>query len=105
MFGEARQHARSQLLVIVEGKGHVRPPITRKCAVGSRGPLDAPAKTEERRQDSPRLGCRPIAHMLMSRGWRECDRGPLCVTFALFELFRQDTERERLRMGARFFYG
>jgi hypothetical protein len=41
--------------------------------------------------------------MLMSGGWRERDRRPLRVTFALFKLFRQDTERKRLRMGARFF--
>jgi hypothetical protein len=101
MFRETRQYARPQLLLIVEGKGNVWPPITRKRMVGARGALDPPPKTEESRQDSPRLGCRPIAHMLNLRGWRECDRGPLCVTFALFELFRQDTERKRLR--ARFF--
>ncbi len=56
MFGETRQHARSQLLVIVEGKSDVWPPITRKRTVGSRGPLDAPPKTEESRQNAPRLG-------------------------------------------------
>jgi hypothetical protein len=103
MFGKPRQHARSQLFLIVEGKGHVWPPITRKRTVRSRGPLDPPSKTEQSRQDPPRLGCRPTAHMLMLRCWRERDRGPLGGTLSLFELFRQNTERERLRMGARFF--
>ena len=62
ILGNASEHLRTQLFVIVKGKRDVRPPRSRKRAVGTRLALDGPPYLEERCQYARGTRTRPGGH-------------------------------------------
>ena len=50
VLGNAGEHPRAQLLAVVKGKDHIRPPLARQGTMGSGLALNDPTFPEERGQ-------------------------------------------------------
>jgi hypothetical protein len=59
---DSGEHDRANFLIIVEREDEVGPPFARERAVGAGLSLWFPPDSQQRREDSPRLGRWPVAH-------------------------------------------
>ncbi len=62
LFGEAREHPRTNLFLIVERKRRVGPAFTHERPVRAALLRHQPTDAEQRREDARRFGRRPLAH-------------------------------------------
>ena len=75
VFGDAGQHVRADLVVVVEGEDEVRPAWSAEDAVGSGLALEGSADAQQSGENELSAGARPLAHaaakemLRNSQGW------------------------------------
>src|SRR5262249_9111415 len=73
---DAREHARSDLLIVVESEDLVRPSWPSEYAMGAHSPFDRPADAEKRGQDASGARRRPLGHAAVNSFLRSGTASP-----------------------------
>ncbi len=78
MFGDTRDHLRTNLVSIMKGEDEIRPPVTAESAIGAGLALDLPTNAKQCREDPAGLGRRPLAHAAGTEIEMDCGRLSPC---------------------------